>query len=76
MEDGSSISSMNNESIGNVTVFSRRKKGEGGGGVVGIVENTNPDVGKDMSTWNESLSQQGIFQGEKDRGTEEWKEGG
>ena len=60
---------MNNESIGKVTVSTHGPKG-GDSGVVGIVD---PDVGKIMSIGNTSLSQQGIFQGEKDRGTKEWE---
>ena len=71
--DGSSSLNMNNKTTGKGTVLSHGQKGEGGGGVVGIVEKTNTDVRKDMHIGNASLYQQGIFQGEKDRGTKEWE---
>ena len=67
---------MNNESMGDVTVSSHGQKGEGRGGEVGIIEKSNPDVGKDMPIANASLSQKSIFRGEKDSGTKEWKEEG
>ena len=60
---------MNNESKGDVTVSSHGQKGDRGGRVVGIIENSIPDVGKDMIIGNVSLSHQGIYQGEKDLGT-------
>ena len=73
MKDGSSSLTLNNETAGEGTVLSHGKKGEGGGGVVGIVEKTNTDLRKDMHIGNASLYQQGIFQGEKDRGMKEWE---
>ena len=56
-----------NETAGEGIVLSHGRGGEGGGRVVDIVENTITDVGKDMIIENASLSQQGIFRGEKDR---------
>ena len=76
MEDGSNSIKLNKKTVGEGTVFSHGQKGEGGGGVVGIVENANPDVEKDMPIGKASLSQQGILRGEKDRGMKEWKEEG
>ena len=74
MKDGSSSLTLNKETAGKGTVLSHGNKGEGGGGVVGIVEKANTDVVKDMPIGDTSLSQHGIFQGEKDRGMKEWKD--
>ena len=74
MKDGSSSLTLNNETAGEGTVLSHGNKGEGGGGVVGIVEKANPDVVKDMPIGDTSLSQHSIFQGEEDRGMKEWKD--